>query len=220
MNNPNEPTDESQFHDDHHRQLAGLTETEQRLRQFKPRMPKLDIAAIEQSASDINTNTPLTVTVLQGGKYRSVSHLAGPVAASWICGVVVGALCVFYAMPSVSNPTDLKRTVEVPVLEPNNSTAKLDSSAKLAGSERTEQPNGLDEEGTLRLTGRYVKANEWMNPSDFTRKRGERIPASSGMAEVTKSMFDASFSHYTPPPPMTQAELMRELLTESKQVIH
>jgi len=220
MNNPNEPTDESQFHDDHRLEFAGRTETEQRLKQFKPRMPKLDIAAIEQSASDMKTNTPLTATVLQGGKYRSVSHLAGPVAASWICGVVVGALCVYYAMPSVSNPTDLNQTVEVPILEPNNSTAKLDSSAKLAGSERTEQPNGLDEEGTLRLTGRYVKLNEWMNPSDFTRRRVERTPASSGMAEVTKSMFDASFSHYTPPPPMTQAELMRELLIESKQVVH
>jgi len=220
MNNPNEPTDESEFHDDHHRELASLTETEERLKQFKPRMPKLDFAAIEQSVSDVKASIPLTATVLQVGKYQSASHLAGPVAASWICGVVVGALCVFFAMPFVSNPTVLNKTVEVPVLEPDNSTAKLDSSAKPASSERTEQPNGLDEESTLRLTGRYVKANEWMNPSDFTRKRVGRIPASSGMADVTKSMFDANFSQYTPPPPMTQAELMRELLIESKQVVH
>jgi len=220
MNNPNEPSDESPFHDDHRRELAGLTEAEQRLKQFKPRMPKLDIAAIVQSAGDMTANTPLTVTVLQGGKSRSVSHLAGPVAASWICGVVVGALGIYYAMPSVSNTTDLNQTVEVPVLEPNNSTAKFDSSTMPASSERAEQPNGLDDEGTLRLTGRDVKANEWMNPSDLTRRRAKRIPASSGIAEVTNSIFDANLSQYTPPPPMTQAVLMRELFTESKQVIH
>ena len=220
MNDPNEPSDEFQFHDDHHRDLAGLSGIEQKLEQFKPRRPKLDFAAIEQSASDVKANIPLTATVLQGGKYRSISHLAGPVAASWICGVVVGALCVFYAMPSASNPTVFNKTAEVPILEPDNSPAKLDSAAKLAGSERTEQSNALDEGGTLRLTGRYVKVNEWMNPSDFTRKRVDRIPASSGVAEVTNAMFDANFPQYTPPPPMTQAEFMRELLTESKQVVH
>ena len=239
MNTTTQPIEDSEFDDDQRHELTRLNRTEARLKQFKPRMPQLDIAAIAQLASqrlasekfanDLTTTVPLTASVLQGGSKRSVSHWVGPLAASWICGVLVGASCVLYSTPNPPKQTDFNKTVEIPKSEIPKSEPKVsapdsdtdsDTAAMLAITERFEEANRSEMVGTLRLTGRFVKASEWMNPSELNRRRVENIPASNGIGDSSTSIFDAAFSQYTAPPPKTQAEMMRELLLDSKQIVH
>jgi hypothetical protein len=229
MNTPTKPIEGSEFDDEQRHELTRLNRTERRLKQFKPRMPQLDIAAIEQMANDLSTNVPLTASVIQGDSKRSVSHWVGPLAASWICGVLVGASCVLYFRPNPLSQTDFNNTVEIPKVEipkvkpkvsaPASDT-ELDMAAMLATTERSAETNRSEVVGTLRLTGRYVKASEWMNPSESSRRRVENIPASHGIDDSSQSIFDATFSQYSPTQPKTQAEMMRELLLDSKQVVH
>ena len=230
MNTPTEMIGDSEFDDDQRHEPARLKRTEGRLKQFKPRMPQLDIAAIaqladqqladQQLASDMSATVPLTASVLQGGSKPTVSHWVGPLAASWICGVLVGASCVLYSMPNPPKQTDFNKTVEIPKSEPKVSTPDSDTAAMLASAERSEEANRSELVGTLRLTGRYVKASEWMNPSELNRRRVENIPASIGTGDSSNTIFEATISQYSPTQPKTQAEMMRELLLDSKQVVH
>ena len=224
MNTPTEMIEDSEFDDDQRHEPARLNRTEGRLKQFKPRMPKLDIAAIEQLVSDLTTTVPLTASVLQGGSKRSVSNWIGPLAASWICGALVGALvgasCVFYSMPNPPEQTGFNQTAELPQLEPKLSTSDVDTEPALAIAQRSEETNRSEVVSTLRLTGRFVKASEWMNPSELNRRRVENTPASNGIGDSSTSIFDAAFSQYTAPPPKTQADMIRELLLDSKPIVY
>ncbi len=70
-------------------------EIEQRLRAFKPRAPRLDLAAIEQAVSD-----HADLVILPQRHTRRPGPWMSVIAGSWACGAVAGALTMFVILSS------------------------------------------------------------------------------------------------------------------------
>ncbi len=231
MNKQNEPFDESSFDDDQHQELGGPNKllgqdkTETWLRQFEPRRPKIDFAVIEREVMDTRASVPLTAAVLLSASKRPAAHMVGPLAVSWICGVAVGALFVFYSMQVASERTAINKPVEgsQPKLsEPIKDVDDVEK-AQLATAEQSDVSDRFEVDSKLRLGGRFVKASDWMEPRHWNQSGSETMANSAdsnSIASGLKSVAGSIFSEYSPPAPTTQAELMRELLRDSNPFVH
>ena len=76
----------------------------------------------------------------------------------------------------------------------------------------------------MRWRGRYVKTSELLSQLGSIREFGSivAVPTDSSTDSSTDSgsYSDSLISQFSPPQPMTQAELLRELLQPSKNTVH
>ena len=77
---------------------------------------------------------------------------------------------------------------------------------------------GVD--STLRWRGRYVKTSELFSQPESIRDIGSNEVVTTASTTDTGSFSNLLLSQFSPPQPVTQAELMRELLNPSKNTVH
>lgn len=244
MNDPNNPFDESLPEDDTISRSARLAGMQQQLKQFRPRQPRLDFAEIESIASgiektqtDASTIIPIAGQVglsMRRTRYPS-SQIAGTIAASWICGVAVGAACVFLLMSNQkpfshdidrSASSDLNRETDRRIAEtpsPIQSGVDKDSveSQKSTEAGQMDLSSGAHEVSSMmRWRGRYVKTSELLSQFGSLREFGSIVAVPTDSSTDSDSHSDSLISQFSPPQPMTQAELLRELLQPSKNTVH
>jgi hypothetical protein len=70
-----------------------LAHTQRHLKRLRPRQPQLDLAAVQQClAATAHTTTATGI---------SKAHLLYAIAASWLCGIAVGASALYVAAPRI-----------------------------------------------------------------------------------------------------------------------
>lgn len=235
MNEPNDPFDELHLKEDQASRLTGLGEMERRLRQFQPRAPQIDFLAIEQEANCVDTPMPAASTLIPGVGIVSSSRFAGTIASAWLCGAVVGAACVFFFMSNQKQPmldvdssasSDLNldsdhQLAEIP--SPAQSSVVLDSfegqTSTVAG-ERDLHTGTEGVDSTIRWRGRYIKTNELLSHPVSMRELGNSVAVTTDSTTDSDSFSNSLLSQFSPPQPVTQAELRRELLNPSKDTVH
>ncbi len=222
MNEPYDPFDELYLDGDQSSKRIGFSEMEQRLRRFKPRLPRIDLLAIEQEANC--TNTPLTATspLIPGMEKHFSSRFAGTIASSWICGAVVGAACVFFFMSNQKQRMiDRDQLAEIP--SPIQSVGVMNSVESQTGTAAGQmdlRSGTYGDDSTIRWRGRYVKSIELFSPLGSIRDLGINEAVTTDSTADTGSFSNSRLSQFSPPQPVTQAELMRELLNPSMDTVH
>ena len=150
------------------------------------------------------------------------SRFAGTIAFSWICGAVVGAACVFFLMSNQEQPMrDSDQLAEIPL--PIQSGVEMDSvegQTSTAAGQMDLRSGTYVVDSTIRWRGRYVKTNELLSQPGSIREFGINEPVPIDSTTDSVSFSNSLLSQFTPPQPVTQAELMRELLNPSKDTVH
>ncbi len=234
MNEPNDPFNELHFKEDQASRLTELGEMERRLRQFQPRAPQIDFLAIEQEANCVDTSMPAASTLIQGVGIVSSSRFAGTIASSWLCGAVVGAACVFFmsnqkqpmldvdssASSDLNQDSDSQLAEIPPPVQLNVVLDNVEDHATTVDGQM-DMRSGTDiVDSTIRWRGRYVKTNEFLSHRGSIRELGSSVDVTADSTTDSDSFPNSLLSQFSPPQPVTQAELMRELLNSSKRNVH
>ncbi len=216
--------------------LGALSKSEQLLKQLRPRNPNLDIEAIVCLANSQAAKMPISITPNdRRGKY-STRQLVGTVAASWICGMVVGAACIFLSMSSQRLATQ-----DSDLIASNNVKREVETSPNVTSSQSTDNTSSVNK-GDLRAINNYWQFDLNSEPLQVgmsLRSRGKLVrandPSSSRLpvppidfnsnldrsaASESNSIVEWLDVHFTPPLPTTNAELMKELLQDAVRSIH
>ncbi len=169
------------------------------------------------------------------GSSELESLLAGTIASSWICGAVVGAVCVFFFMSNPEQPMrdgddsasgnfnqdSDHRLAETPL--PIQNVVEMDSVEGQTSTDdgQMDLRSGIHVvDSTIRWRGHYVKTNELLSHRGSMRELGSTITVTADSTTDSDSFSNSLLSQFTPPQPVTQAELMRELLNPSKDTVH
>ena len=236
MNDTNNPFDELHFDNEQDRRPSGFGDLELRLKQFHPRPPQIDIVAIEPEANRMETSVPAATLHFQGvGKYSS-SQFAGTIACSWICGVLVGAACVLFFMSNQkpfshgivrSSASDLnrdtdRRIVEIPppIQSGSEEMDRFESKNSVEAGQIDLSSGAFEVGSTMRWRGRYVKMSEWLSQLGSIRDLGSNGAVRTDSTTDSDTYSDSLISQFSPPQPVTQSELMRELLQPSKNFVY
>ncbi len=236
MNDPNNPFDELHFDNEQDRRPSGFGDLELRLKQFRPRPPQIDIVAIEKEANRVETLVTAPTTHFQGVKRYSASQFAGTIACSWICGVLVGAVCVLFftstqkpfshdidrsAASDLNQDTD-RRIVEIPppIQSGNEEMDRFESKNSAEAGQIDLSSGAIGVGSTIRWRGLYVKTSELSSQLGSIREFESNGAAAIDSTTDSDSYSNSRLSHFSPPQPMTQAELLRELLQPSKNTVH
>jgi len=228
MNEPNLPFDSNRE--------TGL---EQRLNNLKPRQPFVDINAIAKIAdAKVTLNQVVVATSPQSKGWFSPTALAGSVAASWICGVAVGAAFVFLSLPrnkssdrelnvAEKSPIEKVHETTVPMHEkPTPSRATMAEAAVAAaksefdtweldlGTEPLQVGMSLRPRNRLVRTGRLSTASAQVRSS----KRGSSDADES--QKVVEGILEAVSRNPLPFTPVTQSELLKTLMHDANQNIY
>lgn len=221
MNEPYDPFDELHFDGDQSSKLTGFSELERRLRQFQPRPPRIDLVAIEQEANCMETPVSAASTIIHGVGKHSSSRFVGTIASSWMCGAVVGAACVFFFMSNQKQPMlDRDQRAEIP--SPIQNVVEMDSvesQTNTAAGQMDLRSGTYDVDSTIRWRGRYVKTSELFSQPGSIRDLGINEAVTTDSTTDSGSFSNSLLSQFSPPQPVTQAELMRELLNPLKHTI-
>ncbi len=220
MNEPNLPYDAS-----------SPSRLEQRLHSLKPRQPILDIEAIARIADAKSANEVGIAIVPQSKSWYSTRVLAGTVAASWVCGVAVGASVVFFSLskdlPTADNSRvagkDTEQHRETTAFEPATPSqveSKIAEKIMPAQSDFVGWDVGLGAEPlqvgmSLRSRNRLVRTGALLRTNAMVRN-SERSP--SDLQNAIGSFEDVSTQ--MPTNPITQAELLKSLLQDANKDIH
>ena len=220
MNDPYEPFDELHFDGEQISRPIVFSEMEQRLRQLQPRPPQIDLLAIEQEACCMVT--PVSSTIIQGVEKVSSTRFVGTIASSWMCGAVVGAACVFFFLSNQKQPMlDRDQLAEIPSPIQNVVEAdSVESQTNTASGQMDLRSGTFGVDSTLRWRGRYVKTSELFSQPESIRDIGSNEVVTTASTTDTGSFSNLLLSQFSPPQPVTQAELMRELLNPSKNTVH
>ena len=222
MSEPNNPFDKLLFNGDQSSRLTGLNEMEQRLRQFQPRPPQIDFLSIEDEVNCMVTPVPEASTIIQGVEKVFLSRFAGTIASSWMCGAVVGAACVFFFMSNQKQPMlDRDQLVEIPSPIQNVvETDSVDGRASTVAWPIDVRSESYIVDSTIRWRGRYVKTNEWLSHRGSIRELGVNEVVTTDSTTDSGPFSSSLLSQFSPPQPVTQAELLRELLNPLKNTVH
>ncbi len=218
MNDPYEPFDELHFDGEQISRPIVFSEMEQRLRQLQPRPPQIDLLAIEREACC--KVTPVSSTIIQGVETVSSTRFVGTIASSWMCGAVVGAVCVFFFLSNQKQPMlDRDQLAEIPSPIQNVvETDSVESQTNTASGQMDLRSGTYGVDSALRWRGRYVKMSELFSQPESMRDIGINEVVTTASTTDTGSFSNSLLSQFSPPQPVTQAELMRELLDPLKDV--
>lgn len=212
-----DPSDDSSIEDGHMDNVP-KSALEQRLKQIRPRQPQLDFAAIERIAM----HTKRTAQSI-----FSMKQFASVIAASWLVGFAVGASCVFYlttnrqhAMPNqetsaknISNAISPNTFEPLPLDQSNlltiNSASGKETPMGRLGADLDFELNSrpLSFGSSLRSHSRLIRIVDFESDPLPVRPDDNSIETDVSLA-----------SKFSPPQPVTQAELMRELLKTEKTI--
>ncbi len=112
MNREHEFPNDPPYEPDSPESSARLDEVERRLKQARPRPPKLDIAALvrlaQQAAADTPVETPGAAVIRRRSRQLSTrrSRRVAALVGSWACGAMVGALATFALIGHTAPATD------------------------------------------------------------------------------------------------------------------
>ncbi len=205
---------------------------EQRLQGLKPRQPLLDIDAIAKIADAKSTDQVRLAIAPRSKSWYSTKVFAGTIAASWVCGVAVGASVVFFAL-ATQHPTDVNsrvagadapgsdREAAAPTpttpspVESNFAEGSMSTQSDLVrwdlglGTEPLQVGMSLRSRNRLVRTGALASTNAMVRDSE----RG-----SSDLQNALGSFEDTSTQ--LPTAPITQSELLKSLLQDTNNDIH
>lgn len=205
---------------------------EQRLNSMRPRQPLLDIDAIVKIADAKSTDQVRLTNAPQRKSWHSTKFLAGTIAASWVCGVAVGASTVFFAL-SKDQPTDVHSKVAGtdavgPAYEAATPTTTISSpvESNIAEDSMSAQADlvrwdlGLGTEPlqvgmSLRSRNRLVRTGALASTNAMARTM---MRGSSDLQNAIGSFEDTSTQ--LPTAPITQSELLKSLLQDANKDIH
>ncbi len=201
-------------------------EAEIRLKQYRPRPSQVDIEAIARLA---NSGEALTrfpaVSQERVGKY-STPQFVGTLAASWVCGVVVGAACIYFSMASQRRSTqDLESIASFN----KSNNGESESTAVAVGGDPIAMTDDLQFDlsteplqvgMSLRSRSRLVRASNSITSSQWPIRSTGRNPNLDRSAASETSMIGLFDFNFSPPSPMTKAELMKALLQDSTRSVH
>ena len=164
--------------------------------------------------------TPVSSTIIQGVEKVSSTRFVGTIASSWMCGAVVGAACVFFFLSNQKQPMlDRDQLAEIPSTIQNVVEAdSVESQTNTASGQMDLRSGTFGVDSTLRWRGRYVKTSELFSQPESIRDIGSNEVVTTASTTDTGSFSNSRLSQFSPPQPVTQAELMRELLNPLKDV--
>jgi hypothetical protein len=205
------------------------SEMEDRLIRFRPRYPKLDIEAIAKIADHESASKLIAVSRSDRSRKLSASQLVGTVAASWVCGAVVGATCIFLLTTGQGQTTQNRDGIVSIDSTPPNTVESTASATKPASESDAISTDfwqfDLDKE-TLQVGMSLPTRGMLVRASDYS---GDRLASRTKMgstSQKTMTEVDASFESdsidrsFTPARPMTNAELLKELTGDKGFRIH
>ena len=205
---------------------------EQRLQGLKPRQPLLDIDSIAKIADAKSTDQVRLAIAPQSKSWYSTKVLVGTIAASWVCGVAIGASVVFYAL-STQPPMDVNSRVagtDAPGVDreaaaPMSTTPSPVESNFAEGSMSTQSDLvrwdlGLGTEPlqvgmSLRSRNRFVRTGALASTNAMARTLTRD---SSDLQNAIGPILDDSTQ--LPTAPITQSELLKSLLQDTNNDIH
>jgi hypothetical protein len=221
MNEPEQPYDAS-----------SPSRLEKRLHSLKPRPPLLDIEAIAKVADAKLADQVGIAIVPQSKSWYSKKTFAGTIAASWVCGVAVGASVVFFALSSghtteaklrVAGSDLIEQSHEATTSKPTSSTLMESNMAErsmlaqsdLVGWDLVLGTEPLQVGMSLRSRYRLVRTGARASTNAMVRhlERG-----SSDLQNTIGPIEDASTQ--LPTVPITQSELLKSLLQDTNKDIH
>jgi hypothetical protein len=227
MNESHDPLDE--LNPDEIGNSGIPSEMEKRLMQCRPRSPQLDMEAIVRKANIGDASKPFIATGQDKSKRFTTSQLVSTIAASWVCGAVVGSACILFSI-SAEKPTTQNRD---PIASNQIGQANdMNSPANASKLMRETNPQTKDlfyfdwdteqlQVGmSLPSRGRLVRA---INP--FSGSRSDRramIATSPNLQSTDDSIpFSEPLNDHSPPArSMTQGELLKELSRDAGFRIH
>ena len=249
MNRPFEPNDDSL--------PEHLSDFEQHLKQHRPRAPRLDASILEisktaspaspQSLSEKGSD-PLEATQFHevfvaagegqtpfrigfdpytSRRVSSASRLVGVIAASWICGAVIGGGGMFFSM---SRTTRRVSQAEVKTIHSGAEPGRDEPTNK----KESQKPPLFAQELAIAPTQELLpNIDEWLGASDkplhvLTRFGQQKqlpvrslVPTSKTPSEpIDFQDINAITKAFTPSPQVTRAELMQQYLESSARKIY
>ena len=235
MNEPYDPLDKLYF--DTLSDTDVPSEMEERLAQCRPRLPRLDIEAIIRLANHDESSNPITTAGKdRSGKY-STSQLFGTIAASWVCGVAVGAYGIIYSMsnrePTANdnesaasihraevNEIETEKIAEHPTLNADSTINEFLGNATQDDWLVDWNSAPLQVGMSLRSRSRLVRATD----SSSYRLSAQMSAGITSQNRTTdnesSSSSDSLDLKFVPTSPMTKAELLKELVKDSGFRIH
>jgi hypothetical protein len=225
-----------------------LAEIERRLKSARPRPPCLDLAVIERLASEAPAptglppveNSPTVVLKPRTPERDQLRRFCAAVAGSWMCGVLVGAIGMFWytgsapptgrSIPAAQVPEDASRVVTAD----RNTTHKsangpLDTNASVAPDDTYAASSDTDRlvfavlpDLNKSIDPRYERPGGTlrarMHLSDPTEKSWSDVGDVNAQRDVPKDGVRTSKEGLMPDqdmlresPPVTRERLLREL---------
>ncbi len=211
MNEPYDPSDKMNSDDFSNNSIP--SEMEQRLMQCRPRTPQLDIEAILTMANNEGASKRITARVLERPSRITTSQLVSTIAASWVCGAVVGAASIFFSMSSERTPS------QNPIASNTlNLASGLESSANTTMPTTETSPNS---ENLWQFDWNVEHLQVGMSLPFRSKLVLATSPHGDRLSDRTSSSFSDSLDYFLPPvPPMTQGELLKELSKDTGVRIH
>ena len=234
MNEPYDHCDELKYHELRN-SLEALSESEHLLKQLRPRNPNLDIETIACMVDWNTSKVPFSINPNERPLKYSNRQLVGTVAASWICGVLVGAASLFVFMPSHRLATqnsdliassDAKREVEP---SPNATSKSSDNASSVIEADQiaTNDYWQFDLNSEPLQVGMSLRSRvKLVRAGDLPKSRLSLLPIDRNSnqdrsaASESSSIFEQMDINFTPPLPTTNTELMREMLRDAVRSIH
>ena len=235
MNEPYDPLNELHF--DKLSDANVPSEMEERLVRCRPRLPRLDIEAVIKLANPEETSSPATTAGKDRSGRYSTSQLVGTIAASWVCGVAVGAYGIIYSMSNrepTANDNESAASIhraEVKEIETekivNHPTLNADSTISEFLGNATQDDWLADWNSaplqvgmSLRSRSRLVRATD-SSSYRLSAQMSAGITSQNGTTDnESSSSSDSLDLKFVPTSPMTKAELLKELLKDSRFIIH
>ena len=223
MNQPIKPDDESLSEE-----LANLV---QQLKQHRPRAARLDAAIFESErpivlASSGSLSENGSESTYSSRRVSPVSQLFGVIAASWICGAVIGGGVMFLSM-SRTNPGLSQSGVEIPSGAsqpiPAESQHKTES---LRPPLRTHEVAIGSIQNALNIDQLLGSADEPLHV--LTRFSSHKLRTVRNVTPSINKTFEpidfpeisAITETFSPANPVTRAELMQQYLESSTRRIY
>lgn len=196
---------------------------EQQLKQFRPRAPQLDIAAITLAAAQ-----PLqpSATIRQAERTGfTATQLATAIAASWLVGALVGGGCIFYALnPNSTNvatnnqgdridPTSITEQNVAVRTDDTNPPANVQPNQLASETPPSDDRKFADSrpQSLIDLDFNSLPLDAQLTARGLTTSTSRALTVDRYVTTTSKRSTDEPF---TPTPPSNRSQLMKDFLSD------
>ena len=198
---------------------------EQQLKQFRPRAPQLDIAAITlASAQPLQPSAPPTIRQAERTGVTA-AQFATAIAASWLVGALVGGGCIFYALnpnsTNVATNNQSDRIDPTSVTEQNVAVQTHDTNppanvqpnqlASAASSSGDRQFADSRPQSLFDLDFNALPLDAQLTARGLTPSTSRALTVDRYVTTTSKRSTNEPF---TPTPPSNRSQLMKDFLSD------